>query len=185
MRKHSSFLRRSLAAVAATAMVLALAVVTPLVVTHRRPRGSDGGHRRRQHHPARAERPIGQLRAPASCTQGDAVTNYHWLINQDDTGDPGTVAEPGHQQLPAGDRAGRQHRPGLRRHLPVALGPQHLRASHRSSPRATRADLSDGTALTDLPAGKYLISVTADDFKIDGKHFTVTAGGTTQRSSSR
>ena len=33
------------------------------------------------------------------------------------------------------------------------------------------------TALDNLPAGKYLISVTADGFKIDGSHFTVTPGG--------
>ena len=40
-------------------------------------------------------------------------------------------------------------------------------------------DLDDSTALDNLPAGKYLISVTADGFKIDGSHFTVSGG--TQR----
>jgi hypothetical protein len=39
-----------------------------------------------------------------------------------------------------------------------------------------QTDLSDGTVLPDRPGGKYLISVTADGFKIGGAHFTVNSG---------
>src|SRR5665811_1344313 len=49
----------------------------------------------------------------------------------------------------------------------------------RDSAQGSQLDLNSGTALNNLPAGKYLISVTADGFKIDGQHFTVTSGVTT------
>jgi hypothetical protein len=42
-----------------------------------------------------------------------------------------------------------------------------------------QATLSDGTALDQLAPGRYLVSVTADGYKMDGAHFTVSAGATT------
>ncbi len=51
-------------------------------------------------------------------------------------------------------------------------------ASRRSSRRATRPTSATARRSTTCPPGKYLISVTADGFKIDGQHFTVTPGGT-------
>ncbi|MBM0227731.1 carboxypeptidase-like regulatory domain-containing protein [Micromonospora sp. ATA51] len=105
--------------------------------------------------------------------QGDPVTDYRWLITADDTGDPHDALE---HCLPA--RAG------------VASAPDfadHCRwPSIRNTPGAVpvvaqgdQAKLAAGTALDGLPAGRYLISVTADGYKIDGEHLTVTAGQTT------
>ena len=107
--------------------------------------------------------------------QGDPVTHYKWLVNVDDTGDPGTAAQPGTEKcLP----------PGAPAAAPTPTSPTPARGPRSATPRGTRRswhredqdDLNDGTALDGLPAGKYLISVTADDFKIDGAHFTVAPG---------
>ena len=48
-----------------------------------------------------------------------------------------------------------------------------------SSPVATQGDQSDfaGNATLTLPAGRYLVSVLADGYKLDGEHFTVPDGG--------
>ena len=62
---------------------------------------------------------------PGFVHKDDPITDYKWLVNVDDTGDPGTAADPGHGELPAPGRRRRQHRPRLRRHLPVALDPEH------------------------------------------------------------
>ena len=78
--------------------------------------------------------------------------------------------------MPAATGARRQQRPGLRGQLPVALDPQHLRAGPTIVAQGDQSDLGDTKALADLPGGKYLISVTADGFKIDGQHFTVDGG---------
>ena len=44
--------------------------------------------------------------------KGDAVTSYKWIINQDDTGDPGTAAHPGTDKcLPASAGAGSSSNP--------------------------------------------------------------------------
>jgi len=42
-----------------------------------------------------------------------------------------------------------------------------------------QATLSGAVALPNLPVGRYLISVTADGYKIDGAHLTVAGGVTT------
>src|SRR4051794_26390295 len=106
---------------------------------------------------------------------GDPVTQYKWLINADDTGNPGTSANPGFGNcLPARASGG-------------SSGPDYADHCQWPSTRATsgyspivaqgdQTDLSTGKALADLPVGKYLISLTADGFKIDGAHFTVTPG---------
>ena len=59
--------------------------------------------------------------------KGDPVQKYRWLVNVDDTGDPGTSAHPGIEKCLPSTRPGRQLRPGLRRLVRVALDPQHLR----------------------------------------------------------
>lgn len=104
--------------------------------------------------------------------QGDPVTDYRWMITADDAGDPHDAPE---HCLPAragvasaADFADHCRWPSIRNTpgtVPVvAQGDQHT--------------LAAGTALDGLPAGRYLISVTADGYKIDGEHVTVTAGQT-------
>src|SRR4051794_18401095 len=106
---------------------------------------------------------------------GDVVPNYKWLINVDDTGDPGTATDPGLSHcLPATAPGG-------------SSDPDYADSCQWPSTRTTAGfapivaqgdqnDLSTTKALADLPVGKYLISVTADDYKIDGAHFIVTGG---------
>jgi hypothetical protein len=107
--------------------------------------------------------------------QGDPVAKYKWLINIDDTGDPGTQANPGTSScLPASAQGG-------------STDPNYADACQWPSVRNTsgfapivahgdETELSSTKALDNLPVGKYLISVTADGFKIDGQHFTVKSG---------
>jgi len=60
----------------------------------------------------------------------------------------------------------------------VAVDPQHARqcADHGAGRRDRPVDHEQ---LDNLPPGKYLVSVTADGYKIDGSHFTVASGQTT------
>lgn len=112
--------------------------------------------------------------------KGDPVDKYKWLINADDTGDPGTAANPGTDKcLPSTAK-------------PVGSSdPNYADTCHWPSTRATsgfapiiaqgdETALNTGKALDGLAPGKYLISVTADGLKIDGAHFTV-AGGDAQQ----
>lgn len=94
-----------------------------------------------------------------------AIPTYKWIINVDNTGDPLDQAVDCY---------------------PTAAGatdPDYLsfcdwpsvhtiRGSSPIFTQGTQADLDGATGIT-LPSGKYLISVIADGYKIDGKHFTV------------
>jgi hypothetical protein len=110
---------------------------------------------------------------PPQIQQGAPVAEYRWLITADDVGDAHDAPQ---NCLPS--RAGVASRPDFADHCQWP--------SIRNTPGAVpviaqgdQAKLAGGTALSDLPAGKYLISVTADGYKIDGAHFTVTGGQTT------
>jgi hypothetical protein len=102
--------------------------------------------------------------------KNDPVPGYRWLITAADVGNPHDAME---NCLPS--RAGVASTPDFAdkcqwpsiRYTPgavpiVAQGDQN--------------DLNGGKTLDNLPAGKYLISVTADGYKIDGSHFEVTGG---------
>jgi hypothetical protein len=97
----------------------------------------------------------------AGVVKGDPVTEYKFIINVDDTGDPtqGRVPDcsPTDPSYPAN-----------------CTWPS-IRAAPGHSPIVTQGDhtiLNEGAGLT-LPDGKYLISVLAPEFKIDGVHLTV------------
>jgi hypothetical protein len=170
---HSTSLKRSVKAVVAVAMVVA--VLPALQLTAATQAAADTG-------PGSITLHVDSARTvnkdPGFVHQGDPVTKYKWLINLDDTGNPGTAAQPGTSNcLPATAPGG-------------SADPQYAdtcpwpstRPTSGAAPieaQGTEADLNDSTALDKLPPGKYLISVTADGFKIDGKHFTVQSGATT------
>jgi hypothetical protein len=111
-------------------------------------------------------------------TKGAPVTAYKWLINVDDTGDPGTSANQGTETcLPSNAPQG----------APAASATTYadsckwpsVRNTSGQAPIVAQGDessLNTNQALTNLPVGKYLISVTADGYKIDGQHFQVTPG---------
>ncbi len=114
---------------------------------------------------------------PGFVHQGDAITAYKWLINLDDVGDPGTALDQGTTAcLPASAGAGvGSTNPDF---ADTCQWPS-IRNTSGHAPIIAQGDqgnLSSTTALGGLPPGKYLISVTADGFKIDGQHFTVAAG---------
>jgi len=115
---------------------------------------------------------------PGFVHEGDAVTAYKWLINIDDTGNPGTLSNQGTGACLPATAAGGSSDPN---YADTCQWPS-VRNTSGLAPivaQGDQNDLSDSKALDNLAPGKYLISVTADKFKIDGKHFTVTAGGTT------
>ena len=98
-------------------------------------------------------------------TKGAAITHFKYIINVDDTGTTDQrSAAPG-----SGCSTADQRLPGL---LPVAVDRRAVRLGRRSTPRATRT-VPDRPS---LPQGRYLISVLADGYKIDGAHFCVDTG---------
>ncbi len=110
--------------------------------------------------------------------KGDPVTRYKWLINLDNTGDPGTVTNQGIEKCLPATAPGGSADPD---YADTCQWPGTRKTSGFSPIQAQGDDteLNDTKALDNLPAGKYLISVTADGFKIDGAHFTVKPGVTT------
>ncbi|MEO9240501.1 MAG: IPT/TIG domain-containing protein [Jatrophihabitantaceae bacterium] len=107
--------------------------------------------------------------------KGDPISTYKWLINLDDTGDPGTITNQGTDKCLPATATGGSTNPDYADSCPWPS----VRNTSGLAPivaQGDQSDLNDSTALGNLPAGKYLISVTADGFKIDGKHFTVASG---------
>ncbi len=107
---------------------------------------------------------------------GTPITTYKWLINLDDVGDPGTALNQGTEAcLPSTAVPGGGTNPDFADTCPWPS----IRNTSGQAPiiaQGDQTDLSSTKALDGLPPGKYLISVTADGFKIDGQHFTVAAG---------
>jgi hypothetical protein len=98
---------------------------------------------------------------------GDAVTAYHWLITSDDVGNP--YDDLAHCLPP---RAGVNSTADFADHCQWPS----IRNTSGNVPIIAQGDqstLSAAAALSGLPNGKYLISVTADGYKIDGQHFVV------------
>ncbi len=108
--------------------------------------------------------------------KGDAVTSYKWLINKDDTGDPGTSADQGTATCLPTNELGVANSAYDPNNCPWPS----VRATSGFAPIVAQGDETTLAAapkvLSGLPGGKYLISVTADGFKIDGAHFTVNGG---------
>ena len=107
-------------------------------------------------------------------TKGDAITSFKYIINIDNTGTteqrspaPGTGCSP--------QDAG----------YPDSCNWVSIASTASSSPIYTQGNQDDfpggvftinGNAVI-LPTGRYLISILADNYKIDGAHFTVPVSG--------
>ncbi|MEZ4615454.1 MAG: hypothetical protein R2867_08055 [Caldilineaceae bacterium] len=109
-------------------------------------------------------------RAPGGpVVQGDPITMFKYIINEDNTGtttqrpNPTTGAPP-NACTPAGSG------------YPGSCGWVSIAGTASNSPIYTQGDEHD-FPLTNLPAGRYLISVIADGYKLDGAHFTVPMNG--------
>ncbi len=100
---------------------------------------------------------------------GDPVGSFQYLINEDTTGTteqrsaaPGTGCSANDPGYPASCR------------WPSISEEPHASPIYA---QGDQTDLTGGNGL-DLPDGRYLISVIADGYKIDGAHFTVPLTGT-------
>jgi hypothetical protein len=106
----------------------------------------------------------------AGVLKGDTVATYKYIINEDNTGtttqrlDPNTGALP-YECTPA-DSA-----------YPANCQWVSIAGAASNSPVVTQGDQTDFGAGIDLPDGRYLISVLADGYKLDGAHFTVPLEG--------
>lgn len=113
--------------------------------------------------------PIGEPNPPG-IVEGDPVTDYKFIINENNTGETRTDRYTG-GCAPFWDEAETIPNPDY----PATCNWPSIAAIPSWSPIVTQGDetiLSENTTLT-LPAGRYLISVIADGFKLDGQWFTV------------
>ena len=109
--------------------------------------------------------------------KGVAVTEFKYIINEDNTGDPRGATSPfigTPADTPACD-------PAKNPDYPDGCKWPSIHSIEGSSPIFTQGqqnDFNSGLSSFTLPPGKYLISVLAAGYKLDGKHFSIPAGGT-------
>jgi uncharacterized repeat protein (TIGR01451 family) len=111
--------------------------------------------------------PNGALGAPG-ITVNTPITYYKYIINEDNVGDPAQARNAGCSPSNA--------------NYPANCHWPSIQAMTGSSPIVTQGDQSSLDASLhglNLPDGKYLISVMADNFKIDGAHFTMPLANST------
>ncbi len=121
--------------------------------------------------------------------KGQRVEEFKWLVNEDaNTGDPSFTADNVADCLPsraAVDAATAAANPALENYVGAGTGSLAecpWPSVHASAGHATviaSGDNNDVARLENLPDGKYLISVTAAGYKIDGIHFEVRTNETT------
>ena len=130
----------------------------------------------------------GSTTAPYNTTilKGDRITDFKWLINEDaSTGDPSFTAANVADCLPASaavSAATAAANPALAIYQGAGTGSladcpwPSVHASAGHSTVIASGNQGDVASLVNLADGKYLISVKAAGFKIDGVHFEVRAG---------
>jgi uncharacterized repeat protein (TIGR01451 family) len=105
--------------------------------------------------------PNGAPGAPG-ITAGTRIATYKFIINEDNVGNPNQPRSPDCSPSSAS--------------YPAKCHWPSIQAMTGSSPIVTQGDetvLDDATHGLTLPNGNYLISVMADNFKIDGAHFSI------------
>ncbi|MET3805069.1 hypothetical protein ABIB25_002069 [Nakamurella sp. UYEF19] len=176
MGRRRGFLRRELAVAAAALLLLGVAGTTRALtvsppVTHAASASATGAITLEVRSAATVRPATGFVH------KGDPIPHYKWMINQDDTGNPGTIANQGTAACLPATAPGGNPDPA---YADTCQWPSVRNTSGAAAIMAqgNESDLNLTKALANLPVGKYLISVTADNFKIDGSHFTVSAGST-------
>lgn len=89
----------------------------------------------------------------------DSIGTYQYIINIDNTGNPDQLRFDGCYPTDPG--------------YPDSCDWPSVREVPSSAPIYTSGNQDDFGAGLDLPAGKYLISILADGYKMGGAHFTV------------
>jgi hypothetical protein len=102
-------------------------------------------------------------------TEGDAVNQYRFIVNVDDTG--GTA-----QHQATGKCSPSYVAPAGQPSYPSSCEWTSINAAPDEAPIVAQGDQDTLAAGLDLPDGKYLISVLADGYKLDGAHFTMPLG---------
>ncbi len=146
--------RRSAARMAVLALTAALLVTLPLPKASAAPSNTLNVE-------VQSARTEPQALGGAGVHEGDPVTSYKFLINEDNTGSTTQRTPTGPCAASAVNYPANCDWPSIRE-LPHTTAPIVA--------QGTEADLAAGL---DLPDGKYLISVLADGYKLDGTHFTV------------
>ncbi len=106
----------------------------------------------------------------AGVVKGDPVTNYEFIINEDNAGDPTQPRFPDcYPYLDPPDNT------VINPNYPAGCNWPSIRPQAGFAPIVTQGDetLLNETTGIPLPPGKYLISVLGDGYKIDGAHFAV------------
>ncbi len=98
-------------------------------------------------------------------TKGDSITEFKYIINIDNTGTT-------QQRTPADGCS-----PSGGMEYPASCDWTSIAGVAGSSPVYTQGDQSDFATGMNLPDGRYLISVLADGYKLDGAHFTMPLEG--------
>ena len=105
-----------------------------------------------------------ELNAPGGPVfKGDPVTQYKYLINIDNTGNPTQAKGSGCSVGDAG--------------YPDSCDWPSVREVPGAAPIFTQGNQDDFGVGLNLPDGKYLVSVLADGYKMGGTHFTVPLAG--------
>src|SRR5258706_11991479 len=102
----------------------------------------------------------------AGVTVGDPVTSYKYIINVDNTGTT-TQRSPNVGAGCSPQDAG----------YTVPCFWTSIAGARSSSPIFTQGTGADFAAPLEVPNGRYLVSVLADGYKLDGQHFTVSDAG--------
>jgi len=104
----------------------------------------------------------------AGVLKGDPVSNYEFIINVDNTGDPFDTTDCFAFTDPPTNTVRNPN-------YPDGCDWPGVRTVPGWSPIYTQGNQDDlnGTASITLPDGKYLISVQADGYKVDGQHFSL------------
>lgn len=101
--------------------------------------------------------------AGAGVLKGDPIPNFRYIINEDNTGSTAQRSPAPGSGCAATDPL-----------YPASCDwPSITENPHTTSPIIAQGDQADLVGGLTLPNGRYLISVLADGYKLDGEHFSV------------
>jgi hypothetical protein len=110
-------------------------------------------------------------RAPGGpVAKGDPITTYKYIINEDNTGTTTQRPDPVTGAPPTACTPADPGYPGSCNWVSIA-------GAASNSPIYTQGNQDDFASGMNLPDGRYLISVIADGYKLDGAHFTMPLDG--------